>query len=69
MRGKEFHIGFWSENRRGKMKCRGRSRRRCKYDVKTDVKGIRWGMDWDRLVQNGGQWRPAVNKVKKLRLP
>ena len=51
------------------MKCPERSRHGCKYDVKTDVEGIRWGVDWDRLVQNWGQWRTAVNTVKKLRLP
>jgi hypothetical protein len=37
-----------------------RPRRRCKYKVKTEVKGIRRGVDRAALAQNWCQWRTLV---------
>jgi hypothetical protein len=44
--------------------------RRCVDNIKTDIRGIGWGvLDWIDLVQDRGQWRALVNTVINFRAP
>jgi hypothetical protein len=48
----------------------GRRRRRCKDNIKMDLREIVWDcMDWIDLSQDRHQWRALVNKVMSLRIP
>ena len=42
-----------------------RRRRRGKYNIKMDLKEVRWGMDWIDLEQD----RDLVNAIMNLRVP
>jgi hypothetical protein len=47
----------------------GRPRRRCQYDIKVDIKEIRWeGMDWIQLSRYQGEWQDLVDTVMNLRV-
>jgi hypothetical protein len=45
-------------------------RRRCEYDIKTNLREIGWdGMNWIHLAQDRYQWRAAVNMVMNILVP
>jgi hypothetical protein len=67
--GENFIEDFGAKLGEEKMKFPEKSRRTWKYNIKTDVKRIRRGVNWVRLVQNRDQWRTLVNTVTKVRLP
>jgi hypothetical protein len=47
----------------------GRPRRRWVYNIKMDLREIRWdGMDWIYLARDRDQWRDLVNTVMNLRV-
>jgi hypothetical protein len=48
----------------------GRLRRSWEYNIKMDIREIKWGdMDWIVLAEDRDQWRALVNKVMTLRFP
>jgi hypothetical protein len=47
---------------------RERARRRCKNNIKTDLREVRWdGVDWIHLSQDRDEWWVAVKTVMNLR--
>jgi hypothetical protein len=47
----------------------GRHRRRCKDNIRMDLREIGWGgMDWIDLTLDRDQWRALVNTVMNLRV-
>jgi hypothetical protein len=46
----------------------GRPTRRCRYNIKMNLREIGWGgMDWIHLAQGGDQWRALVKVLMNLR--
>jgi hypothetical protein len=41
----------------------GRPRRRWENNIKMDLQGVGWGMDWIELAQDRDRWRALVNAV------
>jgi hypothetical protein len=57
-------IGYWWREATRK------TRRRWVYNVKMDLREIRWsGVDWIDLAQDRDQWRAVMNTVMNLRVP
>jgi hypothetical protein len=77
--GWEWHVARTGEMRKvckilvrkpeGKKRPVGRTRRRWKDSIRTDLREIGWkGVDWMRLAQDRDQWWAVVNTVMNLRL-
>jgi hypothetical protein len=47
----------------------GRPRRRWEDNIKMDLQGVGWCMDWIMLAQDRDRWRALVNAVMNLRVP
>ena len=47
----------------------GRPRRRWEDNIKTDIRDVRWGMEWISLAQDRDRWRAVVNAVMNLWVP
>jgi hypothetical protein len=47
----------------------GRPRRRWEDNIKMDLQGVGWGMDWIELAQDRDRWRALVNAVMNLQVP
>jgi hypothetical protein len=48
----------------------GRLRSRCVYNIKMDLREIRWdAVDWIDVAQDRDQWRALVNTVFNFRVP
>jgi hypothetical protein len=48
----------------------GKPRRRWEFNVKMDLREIRWGgMDWIDLAQDRDQWRALVSTLMNFRVP
>jgi hypothetical protein len=47
----------------------GIPRRRWEDNIKMDLQGVGWGMDWIELAQDRDMWRALVNAVMNLRVP
>jgi hypothetical protein len=48
----------------------GRPRCRWVYNIKIDLREIRWGgVDWIDLAQDRDQWKALVNAVMNLQVP
>jgi hypothetical protein len=46
----------------------GRPRRRWEDGIRMDLRGLAWGVDWIRLVQDRDRWRAVVSAVMNLRV-
>ena len=47
----------------------GRPKRRWEDNIKMDVEGVGWGMEWIGLAQDRDRWRALVNAVMVLEAP
>jgi hypothetical protein len=48
----------------------GRPRRRWEYNIRMDLREIRWGgVDWIDLAQDRDEWRALANTAMNLRVP
>jgi hypothetical protein len=47
----------------------GRPKRRWEDNIKMDLQGVGWGMDWIDLPQDRDGWRDLVNAVMNFRVP
>jgi hypothetical protein len=47
----------------------GKPRRRWEDNIKMDLQGVGWGMNWIELAQDTDRWRALVNAVMNLRVP
>jgi hypothetical protein len=47
----------------------GRPRRIWEDNIKMNLQGVGWSMDWIELAQDRDRWRAVVNAVMNLRVP
>jgi hypothetical protein len=47
----------------------GRPGRRWEDNIKIDLQGVGWGMNWIELAQDRDRWRALVNAVMNLQVP
>jgi hypothetical protein len=47
----------------------GRPRHRWEDNIKIDLQGVGWGMDWIELAQDRDRWRALVKAVLNLWVP
>jgi hypothetical protein len=47
----------------------GRPRHRWEDNIKIDLQGMGWGMDWIELAQDRDRWRTLVNVVLNILVP
>jgi len=59
-------ILVWRRDGKGPL---GRHTYRRDDNIKMDLQGVGWGMDWIDLAQGRDRWRSRVNVVMKLQVP
>jgi len=47
----------------------GRPKRRWEDNIKVNLKGVEWAMNWIDLAQDRDRWRALVKEIMNLRLP
>ena len=65
-RGCVYRVLVWT---RGCKRPLGKPRNRREYNIKLDLKEVRWGVDWIDLAKDRDRWRALVSAVMNIRVP